>query len=155
MKNLLRLEALALLAVGLFAAASPQAASEPMTLRLAQSTPMLWPQTRIADGAGLWAKQGLTVKSTLFATGREAMQALLGGQADVAEVAPTPLVLAAFADQPVRAFAVVARWSPWRVLVRTDRGINARQGTSRARRSASPSARAPISRSRISSNRTA
>jgi NitT/TauT family transport system substrate-binding protein len=72
---------------------------------------------------GLWAKQGLTVKSTLFATGREAMQALLGGQADVAEVAPTPLVLAAFADQPVRAFAVVARWSPWRVLVRTDRGI--------------------------------
>ena len=82
MKNLLRLEALALLAVGLFAAASPQAANEPMTLRLAQSTPVLWPQTRIADGAGLWAKQGLTVKSTLFATGREAMQALLGGQAD-------------------------------------------------------------------------
>jgi len=123
MKNLLRLEALALLAVGLFAAASPEAANEPMTLRLAQSTPMLWPQTRIADGAGLWAKQGLTVKSTLFATGREAMQALLGGQADVAEVAPTPLVLAAFADQPVRAFAVVARWSPWRVLVRTDRAI--------------------------------
>jgi len=66
MKNLLRLEALALLAVGLFAAASPEAANEPMTLRLAQSTPMLWPQTRIADGAGLWAKQGLTVKSTLF-----------------------------------------------------------------------------------------
>jgi NitT/TauT family transport system substrate-binding protein len=123
MKNLLRLEALALLAVAIFAAAAAQAANEPMTLRLAQSTPMLWPQTRIADGAGLWAKQGLTVKSTLFATGREAMQALLGGQADVAEVAPTPLVLAAFADQPVRAFAVVARWSPWRVLVRTDRGI--------------------------------
>ena len=123
MKNLLRLEALVLLAVGVLAAAASQAANEPMTLRLAQSTPMLWPQTRIADGASLWAKQGLTVKSTLFATGREAMQALLGGQADVAEVAPTPLVLAAFADQPVRAFAVVARWSPWRVLVRTDRGI--------------------------------
>jgi len=78
MKNLLRLEALALFAIGLFAAAAPQAANEPMTLRLAQSTPMLWPQTRIADGAGLWAKQGLTVKSTLFATGREAMQALRG-----------------------------------------------------------------------------
>jgi len=123
MKNLLRLEALALLAVGLFAAASPEAANEPMTLRLAQSTPMLWPQTRIADGAGLWAKQGLTVKSTLFATGREAIQAFVCGQADGAEVAPTPLVLAAFADQPVRAFAVVARWSPWRVLVRTDRAI--------------------------------
>jgi hypothetical protein len=84
---------------------------------------MLWPQTRIANGAGLWEKHGLTVNQTLFATGREAMQALLGGQADVAEVAPTPLVLAAFADQPVRAFAVVARWSKWRVLVRTDRGI--------------------------------
>ena len=48
---------------------------------------------------------------------------LLGGQADVAEVAPTPLVLAAFADQPVRAFAVVARWSKWRVLARTDSNV--------------------------------
>jgi len=104
------------------AAALPSLA-QTMTLRLAQSTPMLWPQTRIATASGLWEKHGLTVNGTLFATGREAMQALLGGQADVAEVAPTPLVLAAFADQPVRAFAVVARWSPWRVLARTDRGI--------------------------------
>jgi len=107
----------------MLAAATSQAANDTMTLRLAQSTPMLWPQTRIANGAGLWAKHGLAVNQTLFATGREAMQALLGGQADVAEVAPTPLVLAAFAGQPVRAFAVVARWSPWRVLVRADRGI--------------------------------
>ncbi len=105
------------------AAVVPHASSQTMTLRLAQSTPMLWPQTRIATAAGLWEKHGLTATQTLFATGREAMQALLGGQADVAEVAPTPLVLAAFADQPVRAFAVVARWSQWRVLVRNDRGI--------------------------------
>ena len=106
-----------------FTAAAPHAASQTMQLRLAQSTPMLWPQTRIASAAGLWEKHGLAVNGTLFATGREAMQALLGGQADVAEVAPTPLVLAAFADQPVRAFAVVARWSHWRVLARTDRSI--------------------------------
>lgn len=105
------------------ALAASQASAQTLTLRLAQSTPMLWPQTRIANSAGLWAKHGLVVNQTLFATGREAMQALLGGQADVAEVAPTPLVLAAFAGQPVRTFAVVARWSKWRVLVRTDRGI--------------------------------
>lgn len=122
MKNLFRPGLVAMFAAIMFAAATLHAA-EPMTLRLAQSTPMLWPQTRIADGAGLWAKHGLTVTQTSFATGREAMQALLGGQADVAECAPTPLVLAAFAGQPVRAFAVVARWSQWRVLVRTDRGI--------------------------------
>ncbi len=102
---------------------APQASGQTMTLRLAQSTPMLWPQTRIASESGLWTKHGLVVNQTLFATGREAMQALLGGQAEVAEVAPTPLVLAAFAGQPVRTFAVVARWSKWRVLVRVDRGI--------------------------------
>ena len=123
MKNVLRPLVMFVLAAIVFAAAVPHAASQPMTLRLAQSTPMLWPQTRIANAAGLWEKHGLTVNQTLFATGRDAMQALLGGQADVAEVAPTPLVLAAFADQPVRAFAVVARWSQWRVLGRTDRGI--------------------------------
>jgi len=111
-----------LMALALTVAAS-QATGQTLTLRLAQSTPMLWPQTRIANEAGLWAKHGLAVNQTLFATGREAMQALLGGQADVAEVAPTPLVLAAFAGQPVRTFAVVARWSKWRVLVRADRGI--------------------------------
>ena len=109
--------------MAMLATATSQAADDPIKLRLAQSTPMLWPQTRIANEAGLWAKHGLAVNQTLFATGREAMQALLGGQADVAEVAPTPLVLAAFAGQPVRTFAVVARWSPWRVLVRVDRGI--------------------------------
>jgi NitT/TauT family transport system substrate-binding protein len=108
----------------MFAAAAPRAANHTMTLRLAQSTPLVWPQTRIASASGLWEKHGLVVKSTLFATGREAMQALLGGQADVAEVAPTPLVLAAFAGQPVRTFAVVARWSPWRVLVRVDSGVS-------------------------------
>jgi NitT/TauT family transport system substrate-binding protein len=122
MKTLLRLEAVALLAIGLFArhAAGGERADDAAPRAIHAH---VWPQTRIADGGDSGAKQGLTVKSTLFATGREAMQALLGGQADVAEVAPTPLVLAAFADQPVRAFAVVARWSPWRVLVRTDRGI--------------------------------
>ena len=123
MYNLFRPGVMAVFVAVVCAAAAPHAASQTMTLRLAQSTPMLWPQTRIANGAGLWEKHGLTVNQTLFATGREAMQALLGGQADVAEVAPTPLVLAAFADQPVRAFAVVARWSKWRVLVRTARGI--------------------------------
>ena len=124
MNSLLRSGATIVLASLTFAVLGSASAQEPMTLRLAQSTPMLWPQTRIADAAGLWQKHGLTVKTTLFATGREAMQALLGGQADVAEVAPTPLVLAAFAEQPVRAFAVVARWSKWRVLTRADRGIN-------------------------------
>ena len=123
MNNLFRPGVIAVFVAVVCGAAAPHAASQTMPLRLAQSTPMLWPQTRIANGAGLWEKHGLTVNQTLFATGREAMQALLGGQADVAEVAPTPLVLAAFADQPVRAFAVVARWSKWRVLVRTDRGI--------------------------------
>jgi NitT/TauT family transport system substrate-binding protein len=120
MKNLLRTVVAFVFTVMLIA---PTIAAETMPLRLAQSTPMLWPQTRIATGSGLWEKHGLAVSGTLFATGREAMQALLGGQADVAEVAPTPLVLAAFADQPVRAFAVVARWSKWRVLARTDSNI--------------------------------
>jgi ABC-type nitrate/sulfonate/bicarbonate transport system substrate-binding protein len=112
-----------LVIVVLLLAGTSQAANEAMTLHLAQSTPLLWPQSLVATSAGLWAKHGLALDPVVFATGREAMQALLGGRSEVAEVAPTPLVLAAFAGQPVRAFAVVARWSRWRVLVRTDRGI--------------------------------
>jgi ABC-type nitrate/sulfonate/bicarbonate transport system substrate-binding protein len=112
------------LAGALFVAAGgSQAAGPAMTLRLSASTPFLWPQIPVANAAGLWAKHGVTVDYSEFATGRETMQMLVGGRADVAATSPTPLVMGAFAGQPLRAFAVVARWSRWRVLARADRGI--------------------------------
>ena len=40
------------------------------------------------------------------------------------EGVPLEFLTGAFAGQPVRAFAVVARWSPWRVLVRVDSGVS-------------------------------
>jgi NitT/TauT family transport system substrate-binding protein len=69
------------------------------------------PQIAQAIDKKLWAEQGLEVRIVPFPTGREALEALIGGQVDFASMAELPAVTAALRQQK---FAVLARLSKYR-----------------------------------------
>jgi ABC-type nitrate/sulfonate/bicarbonate transport system substrate-binding protein len=69
------------------------------------------PQIAQAIDKKLWSELGLEVSVVQFATGREALEALIGGQVDFASMAELPAVTAALRQQK---FAVLARLSKYR-----------------------------------------
>lgn len=105
------------------AGGDPPESGDTATVRLAQSTSLSWPQSVVATEFGLWEPEGLAVKTTDFATGREALQAVLGGGADIAQVSPSPVTLGAFDQQPITVIATTGQWDQWSVIVKTDSGI--------------------------------
>lgn len=77
----------------------------PETLQVAQ-----------AIDAGLWKDIDLDVKLVAFPTGREAFEALLGGQVDFAAMAEFPAVTGALRGQRFRVIADVSRYKRNRVV---------------------------------------
>ena len=79
----------------------------------------------VADKMGYWSDEGLEVRMEEFATGRLSFETVLGGKADLAQVAETPLVNAAIQK---RSFVVIATFCSSdrsvRCIARTDRGIS-------------------------------
>ena len=70
---------------------------------------MGWGQFFVADQAKTWDKQGLTPKTTIFASGRLALDALVGGGVVVATAAETPVLFANLNGLPVRIIATLNR----------------------------------------------
>ncbi len=93
-------------------------------IRIALSTPLLWPEVSVATDAKLWAKHDLEPVITEFPTGNEANQALLGGSADVATVAPTPVLLSAAQGNDVRVIGLAGYWETWRLQALRASGIS-------------------------------
>jgi ABC-type nitrate/sulfonate/bicarbonate transport system substrate-binding protein len=79
------------------------------------------PQIAQAIDKKLWAEQGLEVRIVPFPTGREALEALIGGQVDFASMAELPAVTAALRQQK---FAVLARLSKYRANRIISNGID-------------------------------
>ncbi|MEU6863887.1 NrtA/SsuA/CpmA family ABC transporter substrate-binding protein, partial [Streptomyces sp. NPDC046876] len=77
----------------------------------------------LAQERGLWAAEGVQAKVTSLATGRDALNAVLGGQAQLGVVGDLPAVTAALGGRSVRIVADLSRFSDWRLLTRTDRGV--------------------------------
>ncbi|WP_405982339.1 ABC transporter substrate-binding protein [Streptomyces sp. NBC_00158] len=77
----------------------------------------------LAQARGLWAEEGLDATVTTLSTGRDALNAVLGGQAQFGVVGDLPAVTAALGGRDVRIVADLSRFSDWRLLTRTDRGI--------------------------------
>ncbi|MEU3777054.1 NrtA/SsuA/CpmA family ABC transporter substrate-binding protein [Streptomyces sp. NPDC032472] len=77
----------------------------------------------LAQERGLWAAEGLQAKVTSLATGRDALNAVLGGQAQLGVVGDLPAVTAALGGRSIRIVADLSRFSDWRLLTRTDRGV--------------------------------
>jgi NitT/TauT family transport system substrate-binding protein len=100
-------------------AASGQAATDLGTANLSWQPGPDTPQVAQAVAQGLWTKRGVTVKSTATATGREAMEALLGGAADYALMAELPPVIAAMQHQNFRVLAAISQYHGMRVIATT------------------------------------
>ena len=75
------------------------------------------PQLAVALDQKLWS--GLEVKAVSFPTGREAMEAMLGGQADFAAAAELPAVVGAMRGQKFKILAVLSRYKANRILATT------------------------------------
>ncbi|MFF6787611.1 ABC transporter substrate-binding protein [Streptomyces filamentosus] len=77
----------------------------------------------VAQERGLWSAEGIDATLTTQPTGRDALNAVLGGQAQLGVVGDLPAVTAALGGRELRIVADLSRFSDWRLLTRTDRGI--------------------------------
>lgn len=106
--------------LGLLLTAAAQAA--PLTLAVAHSpgfAPVL-----IADAEGYFAAEGLEIKMLRAINGKRALQHLLDGEAQLATVADTPIVMASFARREHQVIATLTTSvSENKVVARADRGI--------------------------------
>ncbi|MFD8144385.1 ABC transporter substrate-binding protein [Streptomyces sp. NPDC059708] len=77
----------------------------------------------LAQERGLWGGDGVEATVTTLPTGRDALNAVLGGQARFGVVGDLPAVTAALGGRDVRIVAELSRFSDWRLLTRTDREV--------------------------------
>jgi NitT/TauT family transport system substrate-binding protein len=113
MRGLLRTTALMLVAL-LATAGGASAQGKPITLA-ATLTPDV-PQVILAIEKGYWKELGIEVKIVPFATGREAFEALLGGQVDFAALAEFPMTIGILRQQKFAVVADLARYNAQRVI---------------------------------------
>ncbi|MBT9431132.1 ABC transporter substrate-binding protein [Candidatus Sodalis endolongispinus] len=105
--------AAALLALKIMAAS---AATETVNLAWSPTPLMLMPQVEIAMAKGYFSDAGIKVQRINFPSGREAFEALLGGQVDVATLTEFPAITGALRQQPFGIVADVARYRGTRVI---------------------------------------
>lgn len=114
------------LLVALWSLTSPRApATAAVALTIATNTSYIGACPVVAAyHQGYFSAHGLNVKITPFSSGKQALNAVLNKQADVATVAEVPVVLAALEGKPVRIFATIFRTGrDHGVVARRDRGI--------------------------------
>ncbi|GAA3009234.1 hypothetical protein GCM10020229_21110 [Kitasatospora albolonga] len=77
----------------------------------------------LAQDRELWPAEGVRATLQSFPTGRDALNAVLGGQAQLGVVGDLPAVTAALSGRDLRVVADLSRFADWRLLTRTDHGI--------------------------------
>ncbi len=102
-------------------AAAVGARAEVLVYALPQAVPAALPI--IAADRGFFRAEGLDVKPVFFSSGRDGLQALLSGQAQIQSVSETPVVHALLAGERVAVIATVARHHEAELIVRPDRGV--------------------------------
>lgn len=94
-------------------------------IRLAENASPLSALTIVTGKKGFFAEEGVDVEVAKFTSGKLALDAVLGGGADIATVAETPLMFAGFSGQEFDVFATIFRSNnACKVVARKDRGIN-------------------------------
>lgn len=84
------------------------AQGKPLTLAVQPSTDV--PQILLAIDRKLWAAEKIDLKVVTFSTGREALEALLGGQADFAVLTEYPATIGILRGQKFAVLADMARY---------------------------------------------
>jgi NitT/TauT family transport system substrate-binding protein len=104
--------------VTLLVAGAPSYAATPDlgTANLSWSPGPDTPQIAIAIDKGLWKQRGLAFKTSATQTGREALEQLIGGQADYALMAELPPVIGAMQHQNFKVIAALSRYVASRVI---------------------------------------
>lgn len=105
------------------AAACSLNAQEPQHLVYALPTTETAAIAFVAIDKGFFKEEGLDVEGKMFSSGREALQALLAGQAQIQSVSETPIVHAILQGNKVVTIATQARHKEAKLLARKDHGI--------------------------------
>ena len=111
---------LALAAVAALAQILPASAAE--RLKLAQNQSPISGISIVADRKGFFAKNGLDVEVVNFTTGKQCLDTVMGGAADIATTAEAPTTAAAMSGQKI-AFLARTEYSFIKTLTATSAGI--------------------------------
>jgi len=106
--------------VALALLAAPALAAERVTL--AQNLSPISGVTIVAKQRGLFLKHGLDVQVSNFTTGKQCLDTVVGGAAEIATTAEAPTTAAAMAGQPI-AFLTRTEYSDLKTLVSSAAGI--------------------------------
>lgn len=108
-----RRSALAVLGGTALSGAIPRAfAQDAMPATMAYgSTGYTWAGAFVAEGIEAWSKNGVALQALDFPTGRESMQALLGGSANFATSTDTPVIFAGLRGLKPMVIAAYSRYS--------------------------------------------
>jgi NitT/TauT family transport system substrate-binding protein len=98
------------------------AAAELMKARLAQNLSPISGITIIAKAEGLFEKQGLDIAVSNFTTGKQCLDTVVGGGADIATTAEAPVTAAAMSGQPI-AFVAGMEYSDLKTLGSVKAGL--------------------------------
>ncbi|MGE0312902.1 MAG: ABC transporter substrate-binding protein [Lautropia sp.] len=109
----------AIAAIAAFATSTPAFAQSRTKVVMGWSRTPDVPQIAEAQEKGLWKQRGLDVDIVPFATGRDAFEALLGGQLDYAVMAEFPAVTGALRRQKFGVLAVLSKYQALRVIAKS------------------------------------
>ncbi|MDW3225070.1 MAG: ABC transporter substrate-binding protein [Paracoccaceae bacterium] len=70
----------------------------------------------VAQSEGYFTEEGINLETVKFTSGRRALEALIGGQLDVAFMAEYPVSIAALRDQPFGTFTTLSRYTANRMI---------------------------------------
>lgn len=98
-----------------------EATSDPVSLRLAQNLSPISGVAIVAKEQGFFDKQGLDVEVSNFTSGKQCLETVMGGAADIATTAEAPTTAATMAQQPI-AFLARMEYSDLKTL--TDASAN-------------------------------
>lgn len=114
-----------LAAVGVVAASQGASSSEPIKVRLAQNLGPISGLTIIAKAKGFFEKNGLDISVANFTSGKQCLDTVMGGGADIATTAEAPVTAAAMAKQPI-AFVAGMEYSDLKTMTTTGSSIKAK-----------------------------
>ena len=100
-------------------------AEELLKARLAQNLGPISGLVIIAKAKGLFEKQGLDISVANFTSGKQCLDTVLGGGADIATTAEAPVTAAAMANQPI-AFVAGMEYSDLKTMTAAKSGIKTR-----------------------------
>ena len=77
----------------------------------------------VAESQGFFADEGIELEQVKFTSGRRALEALIGGQLDVAFMAEYPVSIASISEQPFGTFTTLSRYTANRLVSKASIGF--------------------------------